>query len=157
MPTSYFSLSTIYQKEKEKKIGEESRSRNRKEELSTTLRNVTRGEAGGSLPNYQSYFCRWRSRFAFKRARRVPRDRAEAAGAMGTSFGRRLSSPRSQKQDQFTKYRLYCGFIIPFTVSSFVPRLTFVRERAPRLLIRAADGHGETENPATTCLLIHFY
>lgn len=34
---------------------------------------------------------------------------------MGTSLVR-LSSPRNQKQDQFTRYRLYCGFIILFTI-----------------------------------------
>lgn len=55
-------------------------------------------------------------RFAFKQARRVPRDR-RGCWVMGASLAR-LSSSRNQRRDQFTKYRLYCGFIILFTVSS---------------------------------------
>lgn len=89
-------------------------------------------------------------RFAFKQARHVPRDCVEAVGWWGRRWIR-LSSPRNQKQDQFTKYRLYCGFIILFTVF-FVP-FTSPRPHGDLLIYVLAH----RQRRARSCLLIHFY
>lgn len=48
-------------------------------------------------------------RFAFKQAGRIPPGSATAAAVV------RLST-RNERQDQFARYRTYCGFIILFTV-----------------------------------------